>query len=186
MKVIQVRGTSGSGKSTAVRTFMGGHEWQARHVPGRKRPLYYESMSGGNLPKTVVMGHYETACGGCDSIGSVPAIFAAMRSLPPAEFVICEGLLLSEDVKWTRELIPDVYCLFLVTPIETCLHQIRLRRSAAGNEKPLSEDNTRNRVAVIERARTKLDELRADVRRCASEQVPGLIRKYLRLHAKGV
>ena len=188
--VVQLRGTSGSGKSTAMRTVMDSAQWNSVIVSGRKKPLYYTSTEPG-MPTTAVLGHYESPCGGCDTIGSARAVYDLIIKIdtltPDVRVILCEGLLLSEDVKWTTLLKSsgfDVRCLFLVTPVEQCIDWIKGRRKAAGNEKPLSESNTRNRVGVIERARTKLEAAGVKCRRCSARQAPGIVLNWLRLHAQ--
>lgn len=183
--IIQVRGTSGSGKSTVVRRVMDAGKWEPVHVPGRKRPLYYRSVTPGR-PSVAVLGHYESPCGGCDTIGSARAVWELVCDIRPKfRAVVCEGLLLSEDVKWALQT-PDLYVLFLVTPLTECLGRIRARRAAAGNEKPFSEHNTANRVGVIERARVKLIEAGVPCRRCTSDQAPEIVLNWIRLHAEKV
>lgn len=182
MSVVQVRGTSGSGKTTVVRAFMalaGG--WTPVYRPGRKKPLYYVSK---DLEETVaVLGHYEgTACGGCDTIGSARAVYDLAAELAegdgPFFHVLCEGLLLSEDVKWSSQF-QDLRCLFLVTPPEECLRRVAGRREKVGNDKPLNPKNTLNRVSVIERARVKLNQLGIKCLRTTSHQAPGILLKWL-------
>lgn len=188
MTVIQVRGTSGSGKSTAVRRFMESWApgWDSVWSPGRKQPFGYVAVGR----PVAVLGHYESACGGCDTIGSARAVFDALGRLEPyspqEKVVVCEGLLLSEDVKWTvalKETPLDVRVLFLTTPLGRCLDNIRTRRAAAGNTKELSEDNTRNRVATIERARLKLLDAGIMCRRASADQVPSILARWSGLHA---
>jgi len=183
--IIQLRGTSGSGKSTAVRRIMEGFvagsnaRFDPVYVAKRKQPLYYEY---GEEPETrvIVLGHYESPCGGCDTIGSAREVFELIESIQcKARFVICEGLLLSEDTKWSVQL-KNLRVLFLTTPIERCLAQIKSRRAEAGNEKELDPRNTVNRVATIERARGKLLEAGVDCRRCSPEQAPKIVLSWLR------
>lgn len=181
--IIQIRGTSGSGKTWVMRQILDGAHWQAEYAPGRRRPLYYRSVEPGMDP-TVILGSYETACGGCDSIGSARAVYKLTQQVlrdHPGVTVLQEGLLLSEDVKWTTELAADfsVLALFLTTPVETCLAQIRARRAAAGNAKPLNEHNTRARVGVIERARVKLLDRDVECRLRTSDQSIRVIRAKL-------
>lgn len=184
--IINIRGTSGSGKSTVMRRVMDlMGDWQAVHKTGRKQPLYYRSAS--EWPPTVVLGHYESPCGGCDTIGSARAVFELIQNLRTDPLfdshVLCEGLLLSEDVKWFSQL-PDLKVLFLVTPLDVCLQQIKKRRREAGNEKALNPSNTTNRIAVIERARVKLIGSGIDCRRCSANQAPKMVINMLRLHAQ--
>jgi hypothetical protein len=177
--IIQIRGTSGSGKSTAVRKVLdalGGPTdvvWRPAARPGRKVPLYYRV---GGL---AVLGHYETPCGGCDTVGSARAVYELIRSLPPdVTHVLCEGLLLSEDVKWTSQL-ENVRVIFLDTPPAKCLEYVRRRRAEAGNDKPLDPANTLNRVAAIERARARLSETGVFTAVVSPGLVPGIVTRWL-------
>ncbi len=185
MTVIQIRGTSGSGKTTVMKQVMNGGEWNAAYIEGRKRPLYYESVAL-DWPRTVVLGHYESACGGCDTIGSARAVYDLIQRVRGTDVlsstdsvILCEGLLLSEDVKWSSQL-PDLKVIYLLTPIEQCLRQIEGRRKEAGNDKPLNPDNTKNRVYVIERSRVKLKEAGVTVCRCSADLAPSVIMSWIR------
>lgn len=174
--IIQIRGTSGSGKSTAMRQVMERlGKWKPVYVPGRKQPMYYvhETRS------IMVLGHYEVDGGGCDNIGSAAKVYELIQSTQLSDVVLCEGLLLSEDTKWTQQL-QDVHVIYLSTPIETCISQIKSRRLKAGNEKPLNESNTRNRVNVIERSKLKLTVLGT---KCYSLSFQPAVKKVLELIA---
>ena len=147
--------------------------WTPHQIAGRKQPLYYTAES------LVILGHYNTPCGGCDTIGSARAVYDLIQSLDywdTGRIVLCEGLLLSEDTRWSSKLL-DLRCLFLTTPLERCLENIVSRRKAAGNDKPLSTTNTVNRVQVIERARVKLLEAGVRCIRCSADQAPRIILK---------
>jgi ABC-type dipeptide/oligopeptide/nickel transport system ATPase component len=172
--IIQIRGTSGSGKSTIMREVMDSMDeggcWTPIRVAGRKQPLYYRHVNG-----SVVLGHYESPCGGCDTIGSAKAVYNLINShLQQTHTILCEGLLLSEDVKWSSQL-PDLHVVFLNTPLAQCLKQIKQRREAAGNSKPLNPANTSNRVGVIERARRKLTDLGVHCLRCTPDQAASVV-----------
>ncbi len=183
--IINIRGTSGSGKTWAMREIkrriVGDHRWSEYYIPGRNKPAaYYYRVTEDEL--IIVLGHYESNCGGCDNVGSAPDVYNLIDHIeshddlfkPVKQFtILCEGLLLSEDVKWTTKLAErhKVVCLFLNTPIEQCINQVLSRRRAAGNEKPLNENNTRKRVAVIERAERKLVAVKGvSCYRCSAEQ----------------
>src|ERR1044071_6153178 len=70
LMLISLRGTHGSGKSTAVRTLMG----QATCRPvydvlfGLRHPEAYELRLPHVARSIYVMGPYQTPCGGCDAI----------------------------------------------------------------------------------------------------------------------
>lgn len=180
--IIQIRGTSGSGKSTVMRKVMDNlsHtyelEWWSHHIDGRKKPLYYSmSLPGFEID---VLGHYESPCGGGDTIGSSPKIYDLVNErYIHARVVIVEGLLLSEDTKWTIEYSKgmNIVPVFLTTPLHQCLARIRKRRREVGNTKPLNVYNTTNRYGVISRARTKLEDNGIECPACSSLEAPDLI-----------
>lgn len=176
--IIQIRGTSGSGKTWVMNQFMYWYQWDSRLVAGRKKPLFYETEIQGKA--VAVLGHYESACGGCDNIGSAAAVYDLIQKIQQEfDVIVCEGLLLSEDVKWTCQM-QDVKVLFLSTGIETCISQVKSRRLEAGNAKPLNEFNTRNRVEVIERARTRLVEAGVHCVRSSATQAVNIIHRWIK------
>lgn len=193
MMIIQIRGTSGSGKTWVMRKVMdqvgelqipslckGRPGWESQYVEGRKKPLTYRRGL------IYICGHYQSNCGGCDNVGSAAAVHELTCNLVGdpcnAKVVLQEGLLLSEDSKWASILAMehDVRIIYLTTPIDQCVEQIKSRRALVGNEKPLKEDNTRNRVSVIERSRKKLTDLGILCRRCSSTQAPQIILDWIK------
>lgn len=185
--IIQLRGTSGSGKSTAMRETMKriekdtGRPFSPQFRVGRKKPLLYS-----HSPSYVcVLGHYESPCGGCDTIGSARAVYDLIHEVREGNGgvpILCEGLLLSEDAKWTKTLKEegeDVRVLFLVTSLEECLRRIKGRRESVGNAKELNPSNTSNRIGVIDRARRKLEEAEIVTRRCSSGQASSIVLRWL-------
>lgn len=184
--IIQLRGTSGSGKTTAMKSVIDSlYNWNSYYVPKRKKPLW---MVSDEFPHVAVLGHYESPCGGCDTIGSARQVYEVIDLLLPETIttVLCEGLLLSEDVKWTSQLVNHrlgkggVWCYFLNTPLDRCLANISLRRKSAGNEKEVDPKNTTNRVTTIERARLKLMEAGVNCRWTSPRQAPDVILNRLR------
>ena len=172
--IIQIRGTSGSGKTTVMRQVMKEFQWTPHYQEGRKKPLWYKSNHG-----VYLLGHYESACGGCDTIGSARQVYNLIQEqIPRGVTIICEGLLLSEDTKWSRQL-PDLRVVFLTTSLGGCLERIMMRRKKAGNDKPLNPTNTTNRVKVIERARLKLESEGVLCCQALSVKAPQLILKWL-------
>lgn len=152
--IINIRGTSGSGKSTLMRRVM--DLYAEREPQGRpltrtgkvaKQPLGYllhrdEALVG---PSLYVPGHYETACGGCDTINGLDTIFELVRDAhAEGHDVLFEGLIVCSDVNRTVELakIAPLHVVMLDTPIEVCIESINERRRAAGNETPVNPKNT--------------------------------------------
>jgi len=155
--IINIRGTSGCGKSTLVRQIMDQYCTKTRVMePGRKQPIGYilsnpKPDSGINRSYSLaVMGHYETACGGCDTINKHDHVLELVRSADDANMhVIFEGLLLSGEVHRMTALQEEGRPFMVVgmdkVPIETCLESVNGRRLArVGPEKfkPVKEANT--------------------------------------------
>lgn len=184
-KLIQIRGTSGSGKTWVMNQLLEKlGPFEPSYIPKRKKPLFYS-----NSQDVVILGHYESACGGCDNIGSAAKVYELIMNMSGGTFhgnertFICEGLLLSEDTKWTLKLNSALFntsVYYLSTDIESCIQQIISRRKEAGNEEPLNESNTRNRVRVIERSKEKLVNYGVYCRRCSSSQAVKLILEKIR------
>lgn len=133
--IINIRGTSGSGKTTLARAVMACYPSKAAvKVPDRKRPIgyIYQHPAGGR--PLAVIGHYETACGGCDTITDQDHIYELVRkSHDNGMDVLYEGLLISAEVNRAVKLHQDGYPLLTValdTPLEVCLASINERRMA--------------------------------------------------------
>ena len=184
--ILNVRGTSGSGKSTLAREIMtlyGGTRLNFKEE-GRKRPLGYLLRAANHRPLAVV-GSYESSCGGCDTINCYDRCFALAReSHGTGCDVLMEGLLLSEETQRTIKLhnegIPLVV-IHLQVDIEQCITDVKARREAAGNLRPLVENNTRRRVAVIERAVGRLREAGVTVFAGGREYCAGVAQEVLGL-----
>lgn len=174
--IVQIRGTGGSGKTTVMRAVMEPFKpWEPHYIEGRRKPYYY---THGGLS---VVGHYESVCGGCDNIGSAPKCYEALQTVKN-KLVLAEGMLLSEDVKWTLQLDDEVRAYFLPYTLETCLDRIRRRRREAGNDKPLSTKLTTQRYYTVNRAYIRLKKAGVWVKRCGTER---MIQEILELcHAK--
>lgn len=169
--IINLRGTSGSGKTHLARRLLSLHPVVKPHfkqrdidyttIKGDKRtysarranPLYYVGERG-NLTSTAFLGHYETPCGGCDTLPDYDCAFHLARELHGlGHDVVMEGLLLSEERHRSVRLGADLRVVYVDTPLETCLESVNERRRArnphAGNVDP---GNTTRRVGVIERS----------------------------------
>lgn len=167
MTIINIRGTSGSGKTTAVRKLMG--------LADSIEPLYIESLSsrptnfrakpiGYNLkfkelgPPIFVTGHYETPTGGADTIGTIAATFGLVSRKHFAHYhVIFEGLLISRSKGRMLDLWrvcgdKAMQSFHINEPLEVCIASINARRLAWGNTTPVDPEQTTatyNRVLKI-------------------------------------
>lgn len=151
--IIQLRGTNGSGKSTIVREVMKRFKMLPEFIERRKQPIGYYS-TGKDKPKLWVVGHYETDCGGCDTITSLDDVYGEIEKSWKAGYnVLCEGIMASGEYRRCVNLhqtTQDVFVLALDTPIEDCIQSVMARRVAKGRgDKPFSPDRTIRRVREV-------------------------------------
>lgn len=163
--IINIRGTSGSGKSTLVRRVMDLYPWREPHmIEGRRQPLSY-LLTRGSLPGLVVLGHYESECGGCDTIKTLDQALAVTLTAVRGCDVLLEGLLASENVgKFValRDALGEgghtLRVIILTTLLGDCLASIADRRQRRGDERPINPKKTANRMGTITRAGRRLRE----------------------------
>lgn len=163
MLSINIRGTGGSGKSTLVKRIMERYPNHANILEEkRRRPMAtvhwfdnLNSKSPGRPLGLLVPGHYETACGGCDTVKTVDKVYELIRasSLGDGNNTLYEGIMVMDDVTRAVKFDQDLkkaggrlVVISLTTSIEECIASIKKRREAGGNEKPLNEKNTRDRM----------------------------------------
>lgn len=163
--VINLRGTSGSGKTTIVRGIMAkASQINPMFFTGtgfievvgkEKKPDGYRMYLDGK-PSVYAIGSYENTCGGCDAISSQDEICDRIRRYAPHGHVLVEGLLMSHlfsrYAMLDRELHAkgiDFVWAFIDTPLELCLQRVEARREerrlAKKNPpeyKPLDPTNT--------------------------------------------
>jgi len=167
MILIKIHGTSGAGKTTAVRDVM---EYSTETIPlglNPKRPEAYKLTLPGIIFPVYVLGPYENTCGGMDGVATQRDQIELIERYAACGNVIYEGLLMSTFYgglgmameKYGRKHI----WAFLDTPIEVCIERIKARRLAAGNLKPLNEANTRGRMKPITSLKAKLLRMKANV-----------------------
>ncbi len=161
--IINVRGTSGSGKSHLIREVMARYKNQTPvFIEGRKRPMYYKCQHPTGGRELCVLGHYESPCGGCDTINGTDLIFNTVRELARLGYdVLFEGLLISIEVNRTNAMansgIGDVSVICLNTPLETCIASINSRRAARGKTEPVNPDNTASKHRGVVSAAKRLN-----------------------------
>ena len=155
--LIQLRGTSGSGKSFIVNKLMDKHKF---------KPVYEKGEIMGYLCKDLnlfIVGKYTTACGGCDSIPTQDEICRRVRlGLKKGWNVLFEGLICSHIAERYAKLykacmkrnIPVAY-IFLNTPLEKCRQNINKRRAKAGKP-PVTAKNTEKDDTSTHRSRENM------------------------------
>lgn len=153
--IINIRGTSGSGKTWAVRAAMEHMDPLVvmppiiTEVKGKKRKTIV-NYTHYNMQPVYFLGDYTQAlCGGTDTIHSQDMICSLVRHFSRFGHVIYEGLLASHLFARYAALYEEltgfgeqfVFC-FMDTPFEVCVERVLQRRKDAGNDKPFNSDNT--------------------------------------------
>lgn len=191
--IVNIRGTSGSGKTHLVRELMAamtdvGSIQNGGKVEGYRGHLRYpdiETRAGlvEDVHTISILGKYETACGGCDTIKTQAEILGRVSSYSTIGSVVFEGLLISVIFESYRQLascwntpyftmekhmvkalrreletFPPFVFAFLDTPLNVCIDRVKARRLAAGNTKPLDETNTRAKWDTCRRVAEKFKE----------------------------
>jgi hypothetical protein len=180
--IINIRGTGGSGKSTIVREVMKRYEKKVPiFVPRRVKPLCYHLIAP-NMRDLAVLGHYEIACGGCDTISKVGDVFELVQEKARLYYdVIFEGIISQDDVTRTTEINRQypITVLNLTTPIDVCLKSIQDRRDARGDDRPLSKTNTVARAERLKRNIARLKDNGVEVINVTRESAVGIALKKL-------
>ena len=139
--LINIRGTSGSGKSTLVRRIRENYLRSVRIMEeGRKQPIgYVEHAAKEGIAPLGIVGHYETDCGGCDTVSGLDKIFDMVRAGHAQGYdVIFEGLIVCSDLNRLYKLHDDGLPLLVVgldTSLEDCLASVNERRQNAWQRK---------------------------------------------------
>ena len=151
--VVNLRGTSGAGKTELVRRLMGlyggaqvGAAGTALTRHGRTRPIVWVLPHPAGGRPLAVLGDYDrgAARGGCDTIplrdgGMAEAFRLADGLARDGHDVLLEGLALSADVRDTAALAAAghrVHVLCLATPLEECVRNVVRRRRAGAAALP--------------------------------------------------
>lgn len=198
---INIRGTGGSGKSTLVRKLINLYPCHANITErGRKRPMatchWVDTVGEGKqlldlkAPRGLfVPGHYETDCGGCDTVKTVDKVYELVRTsaLCDNNNVLYEGIMVMDDVTRAVKFDQDLknvggwlVVISLTTPIEECLRRIRQRRGPEKEAKtPLKEKNTRERMRRQESSLHRLKQAGVAVHKLSCEEAYKVARKLL-------
>lgn len=160
--IINLRGTSGAGKSHIVREVMLRYNSRvSSFIEGRRQPIQYRLESEvPSIAPLIVLGHYESPCGGCDTIHSLDQIFElAKKASSTGANVLFEGVMMYSEVTRTvafdKQLKSEGKKLSVVcldTPLSVCLKGIQDRRSARGNFQTVNPKNTKakwDRMKVV-------------------------------------
>lgn len=148
--IFNLRGTSGSGKTTVARAFITNYPTKPLPDPNGGKKLWgYEISlnSEGILKPLYVIGSYENVCGGTDGINTQAEIADRVLAAYERGHVFFEGLLVSKvanKAETTLKIAPtgDYVVAYIDTPLQTCLDRVQKRRLERGDERPFNPENT--------------------------------------------
>lgn len=150
--ITNIRGTSGSGKTTVIKRILDSSACAVTTVFGPDEDTVHAKVLGYTVSKgdvqLRVVGRYATPCGGCDGIKTQQETEDRVRLWHAQGYhVVFEGLLISTIYGRWAKLAKEtgMRTLFLDTPEEECVQRVINRRSERGVEKPLNETNTRTK-----------------------------------------
>jgi hypothetical protein len=140
--LINVRGTSGSGKSTVVRKLLGQFGCHPIYdLLGSDRPEAYRLIGAPFKSRVYVLGPYAARCGGCDALSTIDLLIELLRAYSVKGDVIFEGLIISSMYGSIGEFLEsygkDAVIAFLTTSRERCYQQLCKRQAegrARGNK----------------------------------------------------
>lgn len=154
--ILSVRGTSGAGKTTVAKMVLNEpgiyHSPEPTYVERRKQPLYYTREKIVEGRGIAILGHYESATGGCDTISGNGIPFQLIRELHKFYDVFFEGLLMAAEQHRTAQLHKDGYdvrLFYFNIPLSECLAGVNARRAARGKLEPVNPKTTASRHSAI-------------------------------------
>lgn len=152
MRVLDIRGTHGSGKSWIVHQLIDMAEEVRRTLWG----LVLDEHIG-------IVGFYDSQCGGCDQISPADMIEVHVwKMLEGCDIVILEGILVAHTFGRYNQLaeeVGDYRFLFLDTPLNTCIARVCARREAKGEPPDFNPQNLiKDWTQIYVRTRQKLEE----------------------------
>jgi energy-coupling factor transporter ATP-binding protein EcfA2 len=185
--IINICGTSGSGKSTAVRAVMDlAPEREAvRSNDGRKQPIGYTFHLPDVRKPVFVPGHYEAVTGGCDTIKDIPRIFRLVKDFHLMEFhVLYEGLFvmnMTRGPEMVREFPGCVVVFRLDTHITECKRGVNARRAEQGEPPLTTWKNTEGHVIRARNYTQRMDTAGARTHLVSRDEVVSRVLEVMRV-----
>ena len=133
--IVNIRGTSGSGKTFLVRQLMAACNAEPVLDENSKIDAY---RLDGNI---YILGRYTNVCGGCDTIRTQDQVCDRVRKYAAMGHVIFEGLLITHIFGRYHNLSQElggIVWAFLDTTLDQCFENIYKRNGG----KPVKEQNT--------------------------------------------
>lgn len=159
MKIIQIRGCNGTGKTTAVREFVNKNNLKIKEITINNL-LTHISVSDDN--KIVVLGRYDKKSGGCDLYKSNDHVFNTMiwviTNIKP-RLVIYEGVIYSTIYKFSvrvAEMAKKYGYKYMSIQLRTAPSTILDRIYKRNGGKKINEKLVFNKIKMVNSAQNKL------------------------------
>jgi hypothetical protein len=169
--MLNIKGTSGSGKTSAIHKLLSTYTHKANYfIPGRRQPIAHTFHAHSKRP-IACLGHYQTGsagCGGLDSISHYTATLElAAHFWQLGYHVELHGLLFSGDAIQTLKLHTytkgNLVVLALNTPMEDCVAAVNARRKDKNPDAtPTNPDNLLSKARSIPSVMDRLLEQSVD------------------------
>lgn len=186
--IINIRGTSGAGKSWVVRQLMKRFSAELVYLPNVKRPVGHQV-----LPSTRIAGPYINANGGCDDLTNHYMSYDALGELirswdAEGQNVVFEGLIISGIFGRYLDLarsVKDYRWVFLDMPLEVCRQRMaerRLAKAAATGKPPpalVAADKIAGKFEEVTRVYYKCKAIDLPVWKVSGEEAVELIAGWL-------
>ena len=159
-KIVKLHGCSGAGKTTVARALMASAvEITQVTKEGGKKPEAYVCTLPDCLDPVIVLGSYESNCGGMDTVSSAAEAMELVKYYHSSGHILHEGLLQSTYYgamgKDSEQYGEDYIYAFLDTPIITCLDRVTRRRDVMKSKNKFDPQLTIDKYNTIERLRLK-------------------------------
>jgi len=137
--IISIRGTNGAGKSTLVKKIMDDVIYTGGIVTpisypaeeNKRKPMGYICNNTSKINSFFVIGHYEIANGGIDTVPSLAYAYElALGHHELGMHVIMEGKNFTEPLTWILEQHQnklDIRVVLIDTPFSKCVESVRAR-----------------------------------------------------------
>lgn len=164
--IVAIKGTNGSGKSTAVRLLL-------EHL-GKQAKLRFNNEEAGYRcaygdRSLFVLGKYRTACGGLDSSfsygGAADDLLLCIDTLAGKGHVVCEGVIAITSYGYKRitrfadkQRKKGNRMIFarIDTPADICVARVRQRRLEAGNVTAFNPEGLLRKYESVLKSQEKL------------------------------
>jgi hypothetical protein len=165
--IVAIKGTNGSGKSTAVRALLEHLGKQSILRVNSKEAGYRCKYEDGSL---FVLGKYkDAACGGLDSSfsygGAADDLLLCIDKLAGQGHVVCEGVIaitsygFGRVTRFADKLRRKGHRMIFAridTPVEVCVERVKQRRLEAANVKEFNPEGLRHKYESVLKSQEKL------------------------------